>query len=131
MAEAAAAPTADGDVVRVEVNDRLFTVRVLDRPRAQGAQQRPAPPRPARAASRNGSATAHGSGNAVLAPMHGVVVEVGVEPGATVREGDVVAVIEAMKMMNEIRAHRAGTVGSVMVERGATVEAQSPLLTID
>jgi len=131
MAETAAAPTADGEVVRVEVNDRLFTVRLLDRPRAHGAQQRPAPPRPVRTASRNGSAAAHGGGNAVLAPMHGVVVEVGVEPGATVREGDVVAVIEAMKMMNEIRAHRAGTVGSVMVERGTTVEAQSPLLTID
>ena len=44
-------------------------------------------------------------------------------------EGQVVAVIEAMKMMNEIRAHRAGTVAAVHATAGATVEAFSPLVT--
>src|SRR5581483_6387001 len=74
---------------------------------------------------------ASAAGNDVVAPMHGVVVEIPVVPGANVHEGDVVAVIEAMKMMNEIRAHRAGTVGAVHVSAGTTVEARSPLVTLE
>ena len=62
--------------------------------------------------------------------MHGVVVEIPVAQGASVSEGDVVAVIEAMKMMNEIRAHKTGTVATVHVAAGATVEARTPLVTI-
>jgi acetyl-CoA/propionyl-CoA carboxylase biotin carboxyl carrier protein len=120
-----------GETVRVEVNDRLFRVRVLDRP--AGAAMRPGgPPRVARTppgpkARSNGRVA---SGNDVVAPMHGVVVEITVAEGATVAENDVVAVIEAMKMMNEIRAHRAGTVAKVHAEKGATVESNSPLVTL-
>ena len=79
------------------------------------------------ARSRNGRVA---SGNDVVAPMHGVVVEVAVAPGDDVREGQVVAVIEAMKMMNEIRAHRAGSVAAVVAAVGSTVEANAPLLTL-
>ncbi len=70
------------------------------------------------------------SGNDVTSPMHGVVVEVAVKQGDTVREGQVVAVIEAMKMMNEIRAHKAGVASKIHIAAGDTVEAQSPLVTI-
>jgi acetyl-CoA/propionyl-CoA carboxylase biotin carboxyl carrier protein len=132
VAEApAAAAEAAGDVVRVEVNDRLFRVRVLDRP-AGSANRSAGPPRVARTppgpkSRSNGRAA---SGNDVVAPMHGVVVEITVAEGATVAENDVVAVIEAMKMMNEIRAHRAGTVAKVHAEKGTTVESNSPLVTL-
>ena len=61
--------------------------------------------------------------------MHGVVIEVKVGQGDAVSEGEVVAVIEAMKMMNEIRAHSAGTVEDSR-RGGATVEAGTPLVTI-
>jgi biotin carboxyl carrier protein len=114
--------------VRVEVDDRLFTVRIIDRPTSAGAApalQRA--PRPGRTTSANGRAAA---GNDVVAPMHGVVVEIAVARGDAVSEGQVVAVIEAMKMMNEIRAHRAGTVESVLVKQGVTVEPQTPLLRL-
>ena len=74
------------------------------------------------------SATA--SGDDVVSPMHGVVVTLTVEPGAAVVEGQVIAVIEAMKMMNEIRAHKSGTVAKLHAAVGATVEAGSPLATI-
>jgi acetyl-CoA/propionyl-CoA carboxylase biotin carboxyl carrier protein len=114
------------DVVQVEVNDKLFRVRLLDRALAGGGALR-RPPRPAGARSRNGNAAA---GNVIVAPMHGVVVEFGVAEGSTVVEGQVVAVIEAMKMMNEIRAHRAGTVAGVHAAKGATVEANEPLVTL-
>jgi len=62
--------------------------------------------------------------------MHGVVVEIPVAAGASVSAGDVVAVIEAMKMMNEIHAHKEGTIERVLVSAGDTVEARTPLLTI-
>ena len=63
--------------------------------------------------------------------MHGLVVEVHVRPGEVVADHQVVAVIEAMKMMNEVRAHHAGTIASVHAAAGETVEAQAPLVTIE
>ncbi|MGA9019220.1 MAG: acetyl-CoA carboxylase biotin carboxyl carrier protein subunit, partial [Candidatus Cybelea sp.] len=66
----------------------------------------------------------------VRSPMHGLVIELAVAKGDAVTEGQVVAVIEAMKMMNEIRAHRAGVVSAVHAGAGSSVESGSPLLTI-
>ncbi len=116
-------------VMRIEVNDKLFRVRVLDRPPSGGPGRALAarPPVAQRARSKGANGRA---GNAVLAPMHGVVVEIPVAPGDSVAEGQVVAIVEAMKMMNEIRAHRAGSVAAVHVEKGATVEAETPLLSL-
>ncbi|MGB6414668.1 MAG: acetyl-CoA carboxylase biotin carboxyl carrier protein subunit, partial [Candidatus Cybelea sp.] len=70
------------------------------------------------------------SGNDVRSPMHGLVVEITVSPGDDVAEGQVVAVIEAMKMMNEIRAHRRGRVAAVHASAGSTVENGSALVTL-
>ena len=70
------------------------------------------------------------SGNDVRSPMHGLVVEITVSPGDDVAEGQVVAVIEAMKMMNEIRAHRRGRVAAVHASAGSTVESGSALVTL-
>ncbi len=122
-------PNVESNVVRVEINGRRFTVRLLDLPAFVGGAKtaaRRGPPRPNSSRSRNGRA----GGNDVVAPMHGVVVELIVGEGATVEEGQVVAVIEAMKMMNEIRAHKSGTVAKVHTQKGATVESNAPLLTL-
>ncbi len=117
----------DGQSVSVEVNDRLYHVRVFGlTPAAPAANGAARPTR--RTGGKRRDATAHG--NDVTSPMHGVVVELKVQPGDRVEERQVVAVIEAMKMMNEIRAHKAGTVGAVHAKAGETVEAQSPLVTI-
>lgn len=70
------------------------------------------------------------SGNDIISPMHGVVVEMKVAAGDTIAEGQVVAIVEAMKMMNELRAHKPGTVASVHAKPGDTVEARTPLVTI-
>jgi len=129
-AVAASAPATsavrDGDVVNVEVNEKLFVVRLLDAPRGSSPALRP-PPRPMNSRARNGKTA---SGNDVIAPMHGVIVDLLVAEGASVTDGQVVAVIEAMKMMNEIRAHRAGTVAAVHAKKGETVEPNSPLVTL-
>ncbi len=74
--------------------------------------------------------SASAGGNDVLSPMHGIIVELDVVAGDAVAEGQVLAVIEAMKMMNEIRAHRAGTVTAIHTGPGSSVESGTPLITI-
>ncbi len=112
--------------VRVEINDKLYRVKLLDQPRAAvtSGRGKAAP----RIAHKRRAVTS--TGNDVPSPLHGVVVEVSVREGDEVAQGQVVVVVEAMKMMNEIRAHKAGAVTAVHVEKGETVEAQSPLITI-
>jgi acetyl-CoA/propionyl-CoA carboxylase biotin carboxyl carrier protein len=109
--------------ISVEVNDKLYHVRVFDRPNKAAAARKPR-----RSARKDRTATA--SGNDVVSPMHGVVVEVPVNEGDAVIEGQVVAVVEAMKMMNEIRAHKAGAVTRIHAKAGETVESNSPLVSI-
>ncbi len=53
-----------------------------------------------------------------------------VEPGQSVKKGDVIGIIEAMKMMNQIEADKDGVVGEVLVENGAPVEYDQPLISI-
>ena len=122
---------AESDVVRVEVNGKLFNVRMIDAPSGPAGGSRSAgravARKPAGGKAKNGRVA---SGNDIIAPMHGVVVEVSVAAGDEVSEGQVVAVIEAMKMMNEIRAHRAGSVSAVHADKGATVEANAPILSL-
>jgi biotin carboxyl carrier protein len=69
-------------------------------------------------------------GKVVHSPMHGLVVELAVAKGDAVSEGQVVAIIEAMKMMNEVRAHKSGAVSAVHVAPGATVESGSAIMTL-
>lgn len=123
-AQAPAAPASDA--VRIEVNGKLFRVRFIDAPPGSTGSPSAAPRAPKRERKALG-----GSGNSIVTPMHGIVVELPLKAGDTVAEGQVVAVIEAMKMMNEIRAHRAGTIASMNAEVGATVEAQSALMTLE
>ena len=75
--------------------------------------------KPKRAGGKKAGAAA--SGDAVTSPMQGTVVKVVVEEGASVAEGDTVVVIEAMKMEQPLKAHKAGTVTGLSAEVGATV----------
>lgn len=63
-------------------------------------------------------------------PMPGLVVAVPIEDGQTVAKGDVLIVLESMKMQNELKSPRAGTIARVRVQAGDRVEQQAPLLTI-
>ncbi|WP_306588457.1 acetyl/propionyl/methylcrotonyl-CoA carboxylase subunit alpha [Corynebacterium striatum] len=79
---------------------------------------------------RGGSAKAAASGDAVVAPMQGTVIKVNVEEGQEVAEGDVVLILEAMKMENPVKAHKSGTVTGLAVEQGAQINKGAPLLEI-
>lgn len=75
-------------------------------------------------------AAAIASGEVVKAPMPGNILKINVAPGQKVEEGDVLIVLEAMKMENEIVATKSGTVAQVAVSKGAVVETGAPLVVI-
>ena len=75
-------------------------------------------------------AAAPAGANAVKAPFPGTVVKMNVTAGQAVKKGDVLCVIEAMKMENEISAPADGTVASVNVQKGASVATDDVLVTL-
>ena len=71
-----------------------------------------------------------GAGEAVKAPMPGTILKVNVQQGQAVKAGDVLCVLEAMKMENEIMAPKDGTVTQVVTMKGASVDTGAPLVVI-
>ena len=71
-----------------------------------------------------------GAGEPVNAPMPGNILKVNVTQGQAVKSGDVLCVLEAMKMENEIMAPKDGTVTQVLVSKGANVDTGAPLVVI-
>jgi acetyl-CoA/propionyl-CoA carboxylase biotin carboxyl carrier protein len=129
----------------VEVAGKRFDVRVIGEAGtgsgpvgAAGGGQRAAaagggPHRPARRMARNGSkANGHTSanGDSLTSPLQGTVFRVAVEPGAEVQQGSLICVIEAMKMENEITAHKSGVVTELAVAVGASVSTGDTLAVI-
>ena len=68
---------------------------------------------------------------AVKAPMPGTIMKVNVAPGDAVKKGDVLCVLEAMKMENDISAPQDGVVASVNVQKGASVQSEEVLVTLN
>ncbi len=71
-----------------------------------------------------------GSGEKVDSPMPGTILKVNIAAGQTVKEGDLLVILEAMKMENEIFAPKGGTVTQVLVEKGASVDTGDVLAVI-
>ncbi len=112
----------------VEVNGRRMEVNVTGE---QGVIPRAAPQgtgRPAPVARGRGSNGSSSSARDVTSPLQGTVLRVAVEAGRAVDTGDLLCVVEAMKMENEITAQRAGEIASVEVSAGSTVSVGSLIL---
>ena len=82
------------------------------------------------AAAPAAAAAITGAGEPVKAPMPGNILKVNVTAGQQVTEGQVLVVLEAMKMENEIMAPKAGTVTQVLVSKGSTVDTDAPLVVL-
>ncbi len=104
---------------KVEVSGKLFDVRVIGEA-AGGVSAAAGPPRPPRR-ERGGGAAAAASSESLSSPLQGTVLRVAVKEGQQVEEGALVCVIEAMKMENEIAAHRSGEVVQLGVSEGTSV----------
>lgn len=90
----------------------------------------PAPVAPAPAPAPAAPAAPAGGGQAVRAPLPGLIVGLKVEIGQTVKAGDVLLVLEAMKMENDISSPYAGTVKEILVAKGASVSLNDVLVVI-
>ncbi len=117
----------------VEVSGRRFDVRVVGPPFAGAAVagNGTAPAAPAKAPRRGERKSSSAGGpDTLAAPLQGNMWKVLVKQGDVVEEGQLLCIIEAMKMENEITAHKAGTIVELPIEEGAAIQAGAPIATI-
>ena len=103
---------------------------VTDTPVAAAPAAAPVAAAPVAAAPAAAPAAPAGAGDPVKAPMPGTIVKVNVSAGQAVKKGEILIVLEAMKMENEIVAPRDGTVTSVTVAKGSAVKTDDVLATL-
>ena len=124
---------------KVTLNNRVYEVEVeqgeamlvdeyeLKAPAAPAPVSAPVAAAPTAAAPAAGGLAA---GEVVKSPMPGNVLRINVTQGQTVAEGDVLLILEAMKMENEVVATKGGSVAQIVVSKGAVVETGAPLVVI-
>ncbi len=124
--------TLNGKVYEVEVEKGEAVIQAEYEAALPQAAPAPAPaaPAPAPAAAPAAPAPAAVGANTVPAPLPGNINEIRFSAGQSVKAGDVVIILEAMKMENEIVAPRAGTLTKVYVQKGAVVNTGDPLFDI-
>lgn len=121
------AKSADSGVYTITVNGQSYVVQVAE----GGDISSVTPAAPVAAASAPvASAPVAGSGEPVAAPLAGNIWKIMVSPGQQVKEGDVLIILEAMKMETEIRAARDGSIVSVDIKEGDSVQVGDSLLTL-
>ena len=127
---------------KVTLNNRVYEVEVeqgeamlvneyeLAAPAAAATAAPAAAPVAAAAPAAAPAAGAAAAGEVITSPMPGNILKINVTQGQKVNEGDVLIVLEAMKMENEISATKSGTVAQINVTKGAVVETGTPLVVI-
>lgn len=128
----------EGNIAKVSVNGIPFEVELKEPIKASHMPKRPvvkpaaapAAAAPVAAPKAEKPAAAAGAGTKIKAPLPGTITEMKVKVGDTVKNGDTVVVLEAMKMQNNIEAECGGTVTSVLVNPGDTVMEGDTLITI-
>lgn len=127
---------------KVTLNNRVYEVEVeqgeamlvneyeLAAPAAAAPAAAPVAVASAAAPAAAPAAGALAAGEVITSPMPGNILKINVTQGQKVNEGDVLIVLEAMKMENEISATKSGTVAQINVTKGAVVETGAPLVVI-
>ncbi len=125
----AAAKTGKGgpESYQVEVNGVAYNVKVTPSGDVAEVAQAPAP---AVVQSTPSAASGGAPGKTINAPLSGNIHAIKVAPGNQVAAGDVVMILEAMKMETEVRASSAGTIAQILVKEGETVQVGTPLLSL-
>ncbi len=118
------------EVYTVEVNGKSFVVQVNEGGDIEGIKPLGADPATSAVSAGSTAAAVPSGGEPQAAPLAGNIFKVLVQPGQLVQEGDLVVILEAMKMETEIRAFKAGTVASVNVKVGDAVSVGDSLLSI-
>lgn len=116
--------TVNGVNYDVDMENAAPAAVPVQAPAAQAA------PAPAAAPAPTAAPAASGSGKAIVSPLPGVIISVEVKEGAAVKKGQRVAVIEAMKMENDILSDVDGTVTAIHVSKGDTVAEDAKIVTI-
>jgi len=106
--------------VNVNGTEYVISIELISEEEAASAKAAPAPAAP----------VAAGEGAEVVAPMQGTILAVNVKDGDAVKKGDVLFILEAMKMENEIMAAADGVITSVCVQKGASVANGTVLCTL-
>lgn len=116
----------------VTVNGTKYevTLETVDASEVKASPAAPAAPAAAPAPAPVSAPAANANGETVTSPMPGTILSVNVSNGAAVKKGDVLLILEAMKMENEILAPCDGTVASVNVTKGSSVETGAVLCVI-
>ena len=121
---------------KVTLNNRVYEVEVeqgeamLVDEYELAAPAAPAAPVPSAAAAAPAAAVSLAAGEPVKSPMPGNILRIEVAQGQQVKEGDVIMILEAMKMENEIVATKSGTIAQIAVSKGAVVETGAVLAVI-
>ena len=126
----------EDNVVKVEVNGTSYTVELEKsaapkiKPVVRQAAPAPSTPTPAPAAVSRPKPVA-GNGSGVKSPLPGVILELKVKEGETVKRGQTLLILEAMKMENDIKADHDGVVKSILVSKGESILEGTDLIIIE
>lgn len=115
---------------RINIDGKVFDAEVEEiggETVSQGTAKTQAAPRPAPAPQ---APIPPASGNSIIAPMPGKIISVKVTKGQQIKQGDVVIVLEAMKMEQEIKSSLSGSVKDILVSAGDTVRKEQALITV-
>ena len=113
-------------IYKVKLNNKVYEVELQEVTAAEGEVMASAPAAKPVAAPKPVAS----NGETVTAPMPGVIVDIKVKVGDTVKEGDLVAIIEAMKMETELLSTKSGTVSAINVSKGAQVDMGDAIITL-
>lgn len=112
----------------IKIEGKVFEAEVEEIGGAAPAATAAPAPRPAAVAPQ--PVVSSGSGSAVMAPMPGKIISVKATKGQQIKAGDVVLILEAMKMEQEIKSSISGTVSDILVKEGDTVKKEQALIFI-
>lgn len=125
--------TVNGTTYEVVVEEAgtVASAPVYTAPVAPATPAPAAAPTPAPKAAPKAATPASAGAITITAPMPGTILDVKVSVGQTIQKGDVVCVLEAMKMENDIPASQGGTVVSINVQKGSNVNANDVIITLN